>query len=401
MNRLIKYTAPLAVVGLGFALYGVLHWAKPEPEKKTEAPRPLSVFVEPVERADVELLVATSGEVRARTEVDIVAQVGGRIRSVSPEFVEGGRVEPETPLVVIERTDYDLALSQARVRVAEAEVGVQQARADADVARKQLRDTRSASALALKRPQVAEAEARLIAAEANLEQARLNRARTRIALPFYGRVISTAVDVGEFVTAGTVLGRAFATDAVEIRVPFSDSQLASLGLPIGYKAVDGEGLPVNISAEVAGKEQYWQGTLVSLDASVDPRTRMVYGIVEVESPYHDGVSQLGMPLAVGLFVSTEIAGRRVAGARVIPREALRAGNKVYIVNDDGKLEIREVTVTHSSEREAIIASGIEAGENVIVSSIRNPIEGMALEAMRYAFDESAIADRHQPRPVGS
>jgi len=268
------------------------------------------------------------------------------------------------------------------------------------VAREQLRDARNASPLALKQPHVAEAEARLVAAEANLQQARLDLERTRISLPFYGRVISKDVDVGEYVTPGILLGQAFATDVVEVRVPFSDSQLESLGLPIGFVANEGEALPVQLTADVAGKKQVWDGKLVRLDATVDPETRAVYGIVEVEAPYEAGVSQLGMPLAVGLFVNAEIAGRRVADAQIIPREALRAGNKVYLVNREGKLEIRDVRVTHSTATDAVVESGGQAGEKVIVSSIRNAIEGMALEAMPSAHDDSVVAEHYRERPIG-
>lgn len=400
MNKLITYIAPIVVLVLGAGGYALLHWAKPAPEEKTEDPRPVSVFVEPVEQADVDLLVSTSGEVRASTVVDVVAQVAGRVVSVSPEFVEGGMVEPGIPLITIEDTDYRLALSQARVRVAEAERGVQQALADADVARKQLRDPENASPLALKEPHVAEAQARLIAARANLEQAHINLARTKIALPFKGRIMSKAVDVSQFVTPGTLLGRAFSTDRVEVRIPLSDSQLASLGLPIGYVVPEDQEIPVNISAEVAGREQHWRGRLIRLDAAIDPRTRMLYGIASVNSPYEDNVSQYGMPLAVGLFVKVEIVGRRVANAYVIPREGLRAGNKVFLVNAEGRLEIRDVSVTHSSPGEAVISDGVAEGDRVIVSSIRNPIEGMALQAMPYTFDESAIADRHRSRGSG-
>lgn len=393
MKKWIKYLAPIAVIGLGVAIFALLHIAKPEPEKKTESPRSLSVFVEQVEQEDMDLRVSTSGEVRASTRVDLVAQVAGRIDNISPEFVEGGMVEPGVPLVTIEDTDYRLALTQARVRVAEAERGVQQALADADVARKQLRDAASASPLALKEPQVAEAEARLAAANADLEQANLNLGRTRITLPFKGRVISRAVDVGQFVSPGTKLGRAFATDKVEVRISLSDSQLAALGLPIGFVASEGDEVPVNLSSEVAGREHFWHGKLVRLDASIDPRTRMLYGIVKVDSPYDVNVSQHGMPLAVGLFVKAEVVGQRVSEALVIPRDGLRAGDKVFLVNSKGRLEIREVSVIHSSASKAVISSGIEAGEKVIVSSIRNPIEGMALEAMPYSPDESAVDDR--------
>jgi RND family efflux transporter MFP subunit len=390
VNKLQTIVAPLVVIGLGIGTYALLHVAKPEPEKKTQPPRALSVFVESVQRNDVALSVNTQGTVRPRTEIDIISQVGGRIIAVSPEFTEGGIVEPNVPLITIESTEYQLALSQAEARVAEAEVLVQQALADADVARKQLRNEASASDLALRKPQVFEARARLNAAHAALELAQLNLSRTQIVLPFTGRITDTTVDVGQYITPGTPLGHAFATDVVEIRLPLTDSQLASLGLPIGYIAPANQGLNVDFHATVAGQEQHWMGRLVRLDAAIDSDTRLLYGIAEVNDPYGPNVSQHEMPLAVGLYVNATIAGREVSGAYVIPREALRAGNQVYLINEGGHLDIREVEVTHSSVDNAVIASGLRQGERVIVSSIRNPIQGMVLEAMHREPNETAV-----------
>ena len=108
-----------------------------------------------------------------------------------------------------------------------------------------------------------------------------------------------------------------------------------------------------------------------------------------------------MPLAVGLYVKAEIQGRQIENGYVIPREALRAGNKVYVVNDAGKLDVREVVVTHSTLTDAVIASGLEVGERVVVSSIRNAIQGMALETLGLTEGETRVANREQAKAVGS
>lgn len=92
-----------------------------------------------------------------------------------------------------------------------------------------------------------------------------------------------------------------------------------------------------------------------------------------------------MPLALGLYVNAKIEGREINNAVVISRDALRAGNQVYVINDEGRLEMRKVIVTHSSATEAIIASGLEHSERVIISSIRNPIQRMALEALEQTY----------------
>jgi RND family efflux transporter MFP subunit len=382
-NRITRILAPILVLAGGFGAYALLQVSKPDPEKSEKGPRPISVYTESVKQETLSLEVVTQGDVRARTQIDLVTQVGGRIVSVSPEFTEGGKIEPDSPLLKIEDADYRLAFSQAKANVAEARVGVEQALADADVARKQLRNTPNPSPLALKQPQLAQAKSRLVAAQAALEQASLNLERTKVSLPFHGRLISTRVDIGQYVSPGTVIGRAFATEIVEIRLPLSDSQLASLGLPIGYTAPIGGGLDVDFSAVVAAQLHHWQGKLVRLDASIDPGTRMLYASAVVMDPYGKNTSAQGMPLAVGLFVEAKIQGRELVDAYTIPRSALRAGDIVYLIKD-GLLEVRAVNVVHSSSEKSIISTGLEAGERVITSPIRNPVQGMALAAAKPA-----------------
>jgi RND family efflux transporter MFP subunit len=390
LKKMLRALTPVLVLAGGFGVYQLLQVTAPQPAQSEDRARPVSVYTAPVQRREVVLDVHTQGEVRPRTELDLVAQVSGRIVSVSPEFTEGGVVTPGEPLLLIEDTDYRLALREAEALVAEARVGLEQSLADADVARKQLRNEPGASDLALKKPQVAEARARLEAAQAGLEQARLNLERTRISLPFLGRLTATSADTGQFVTAGTVVGHAFATDVVEVRLPLADAQLASLGLPIGYAAAPGEGPPVSFSARVAGETQHWQGRLTRLDAAIDPRSRTLYGLAEVHSPYRDNVSDRGMPLAVGLFVDASIAGRVLSDARVIPAEGLRAGNTVYLVGEDDTLEIRQVDVAHRNAERAVITTGLGDGDQVVISAIRNPIQGMAVVGIDR--DDTAIAN---------
>jgi RND family efflux transporter MFP subunit len=381
LRKIGKVMTPVLVLAGGIGAYSLLHAAKPEPEKGDNQVRPISVRTAPAALDDTALQVVTQGEVRARTEIEVVAQVSGRIVSVSGEFIEGGSFSPGAPLMKIEDADYRLALSEAHARVAEANLGVEQALADADVARKQLRNDADASNLALKKPQVAQARARLEAAQAGLQQAQLNLDRTTISLPFHGRLISTAVDVGQFIIAGTPIGRAFGTDVVEVRLPLNNAQLAALGLPIGYKAERGQGLAVDFSARVAGDEHHWNGRLTRLDASMDPSTRTLYAIAEVEAPYGDNVSEQGMPMAVGLFVNASIEGRAMNELVSIPAAGLRAGDVVFLISEEGRLLVRSVDVAHNTADRAVIASGLEPGDRVVTSPIRNPIQGMALSSM--------------------
>lgn len=388
VTRLVRFVLPIAVLGLGFAGYAGLHALKPAPAANEEPPRVVSVFVEPVRQSDMRLDVVTFGEVRARTDVELVAQVAGRISGVSAEFTEGGSFAADDPLLAIEDTDYRLALQQARAEVADAELGMHQALAAADVARKQLRGNPNPTPLALHEPQVNQAQVRLDASRARLEQAGLDLQRTRISLPFPGRMHTLHANVGQYVTPGTRLGRAFATDVVEVRLPLTTAQLANLGLPIGYSAGQGPGPTVRLTTGVVGDPTAWLGELVRIDAAMESSTRLVYGLARVTDPYGAGASASGMPLAVGLYVEAAIEGRRVADAPVIPRDALRAGNQVFVVGEDGLLKVRTVIVSHSDSVRAVIADGLAPGEQVVVSSMRNPIDGMRVSPIERAFERT-------------
>jgi RND family efflux transporter MFP subunit len=244
------------------------------------------------------------------------------------------------------------------------------------VARRQLRGVKNPSSLALKKPQMAEAKANLAAADADLAQARLNLSRTVISLPFTGRLKSIEANVGQYITAGSNLGRAFATDKVKLRLPLSDRHLASLKLPIGFVASGDNAPKVELTAMVAGSIVSWQGRLTRVDAAVDNNTRLLYATAEVLNPY-----DLATPLAVGLYVKVDVYGDTVADALVIPRAALRAGNKIYVVNDKKRLDVREVEVIDKSPERVVSQGAIQEGEEVIVSPMRNATQGMAINTM--------------------
>ncbi len=105
---------------------------------------------------------------------------------------------------------------------------------------------------------------------------------------------------------------------------------------------------------------------------------MIYATAEVRDPYGLAAAQ-GMPMAVGMFVDAEIAGVEERSAFVMPRLALRSEDKVYVINEDNELEIREVDVLSTSEERVLVVSGVRAGDRVVTSPVPNAVEGMAVE----------------------
>ncbi len=382
MNLFIKISAPIIMLAAGAAVAMMLEWNKPEPEKKDEEKHAPSIVIDKVKRQDMTLLISTQAEVKANIEVNLISQLNGMVKSISPEFIEGGRFAAGEPLLWIDDADYKLALKRAQARLAEADVRMKQAKADAEVARHQLKNAKNPSALALKKPQLAEANANLKAVQADIALARLNLSRTKLSLPFKGRLKSIQANVGQYVATGSVLGRGFATESVKLRLAITDQQLAYLNLPIGFVADSDNAPRVDFQAMVAGKMRSWQGKLTRIDASFEQDSRLLYVTAEVKNPYADGISK--MPMAVGLFVTANIHGRRMKQALVIPRAALRAANKIYVVNEKQRLEMRTIEVIYKSPQTVIIEGDVKTGESVVISPIRNPVQGMEVVTMEKA-----------------
>jgi RND family efflux transporter MFP subunit len=401
-RRALMISGPLVAVGLTVVAIVGLSATAPQPEKAEQKVRPMSVFTAEVRSEPVRLTVTTQGEVRPRTEIDLVPQVSGRIVDASPGFVDGGTFAAGDLLIKIEDEDYRLAVTRAEARVAQARQALVREQAEADLAARDWQELGEgeASALTLREPQLAEARASLAAAQAELRDARLDLQRTEIRAPFDGRVRTKAADIGQYVGQGTRVGRIFATDRAEIRLPLTDSDLARLDLPIAFVAsADNEGPAVDFSAIVAGKPRQWRGRIVRTESAIDSQTRVLYAVAQVADPYGAGASQPGgVPLAVGLFVDAEVAGRRIDGAMVVPRAALRPDDRIFVATADDTLSIRQVTVASATPERVIVTDGVAAGERVITSPLSSPAAGMNLaiigeaESAATAFTSGAADD---------
>jgi len=383
VKKFLKVITPVLVLVVSIGVVQALSAAKPAPEKKEESQRLISLYVDEVRSDVVTISVQAQGEVRPKTEIDLIPQVSGRIVSVSESFAEGAEFNAGATLIKIDDTNYKLAVIRAEARVAGAQVAVQRELANAKIKEEHWLDKRTSgepTAFALNKPQVLEVEAQLLAAEADLKEAKLNVARTEINVPFLGRVLSKNVGIGQYVTAGTPLGRVFSTDTVEVRLALTDAQLAELNLPMGFMADAFNAPVVKFNARVGSREHSWTGRIVRTHASVDQQTRLIYATAEIEDPYGLG-SDAGAPMAVGMFVQAEIAGVNSQTAMVLPRLALRNADKVYVINDNNRLEIRTVDVLSTSIDNVLVTAGVNVGDKVVTSTIPAAIDGMEVRAI--------------------
>lgn len=355
---------------VGFAVAFLLSVAKPKPFPQ-DAPAPMLPVVDvlTVAPAEQRLTVLSQGTVTARRQIDLVAQVSGVITEVAPSFAAGGFFDRGRQLLQIDPADYELALIQARGRLADAERALAMEQGLARQAKREWRDlgNREANDLFLRKPQLKAAAAAVDAARADVDGAELALERTHIKAPFNGRVLETLVDLGQFVTAGTPIARYYSIDTAEVRLPLTDRQLALLDLPLRYQGNQlGEAVPVVIRARFGGEQWQWRGAITRTDASIAVDSRMLHAVVEIPEPFAAGESGRP-PLMVGQYVEAAIAGKPVSNVVMLPRDALRKGTEIWILDTEDRIVPMPVTVLQSLPDKVAVQAAFADELRVVVS----------------------------------
>lgn len=400
LQPLVRRRAMLAVLAVGLSLSWFLLTGKPQPEVKpvVAAPAP-QVDVITVSPASQAVVVRSQGTVAPRREIDIVAQVSGRIVASSANFADGGFMAADEPLVTVEDNDYRFALIKAEARVADARQLLAQEKARARQAQREWRELGNSEAndLFLRKPQLASAEAALAAAEADRDQAKINLQRTRITAPYAGRVRETLVDVGQYVNAGTRIARYYATDAVEVRLPLTDRQLGLLNLPLDYhRPAAGSALPkipVTLSAEFGGKRWQWQGEITRTDPSIDVESRMLFAVAEVKNPFAIDAATPQAPLAIGQFVQAEIRGMQLDNVVMLPRRALQAESRVWLLDESSRLVNTRVNVLQYDGERIAVRGPFAENSRVVVKPAAVMVAGQTVTPREAAAEQfAATAD---------
>ncbi len=405
---LSKRTATLVfliVLVVSLILISILGQFGPKPEKATQTDTGVTVFAERVDVVDLRLKVKSQGEVRPAHQIILSPQVSGRIKYVSDNFEDGGFIEKGQVLVQLNERSHNLRVIKARSSVASAEANLARIRAEADLSKKEIEDLgfENVGPLALREPQLAEAEAVLESAKAQLQEAEIALSYTKIYAPFSGRVQSTSVDEGQFVGVGQTLGIVFSSSAVEVALPLTDYDMGQLGLPFAFAATpENPGADVVFKSVVAGKPREWHGKIVRTAASVNSRTRLINAIAEVDDPFGAG-SDEGVPMAPGLFVDADVVGTTEKNVFSAPREALRGTESVYVGNiETKKLEIARVDVVHSDESGVFFRNLPESERQVsvnalaVVSPVQAEFDGMKINVIERLPDGTLVSLTKEP-----
>ncbi|MDU8945233.1 efflux RND transporter periplasmic adaptor subunit [Ovoidimarina sediminis] len=361
--RLVR-SARESVTMLRYQLFGAFlfaslaalpHWAEAQG-------RPAGVAVAEVTERTMAETVPVFAEVVTARDGTIAARVSGLVSEV--HVLEGSKVAEGDLLTSLDTELAKIELRQAEARLAEANAGVETAKArearlaDALERIERLRDTASFSQgrfeeaqgeVFTARGQLAEAEARVHTAEANIAevQYRLNQAEIRA--PFAGTVLDVETNPGEFIASGAPVVRLLDTRALEVEASVPSVYVEALEPGATVSALTEGGTPLDLVVRA----------VLPLE-DIATRTRPVRFVAADTEALRRA--------AVGQSVTVEVPAGPARELLAVPKDALvqSQGGWTVFIAADGVAEPRPIEIGAAIGAYFEVLSGLTAGDQVVV-----------------------------------
>ena len=349
---------------------------------RTQAPPPVLPEVATVTVARQPVLLTT--ELPGRTSPYLIAEIRPQVNGLIQKrlFTEGSDVQAGQELYQIDPVPFQAALDTAQ----------------ANLPALRLRVDRYKEALvdkAVSQQDFDDADAALKQAEAELETARINLNYTHIVSPISGRIGASTVTDGAIVTAyqPTALATIQQLDPIYVDVPQSTSEMLRLQRLLNEGRINRDATNVNQVQLIMedGTKYPLEGALQFRDVSVDPTTASV--TLRMVFPNPNGV------LLPGMFVRA-VVKEGVDQAMLIPQQAVSRdtkGNPVaLIVNADGKVEPRMLTLDRAIGDQWLVATGLAPGDRVIAEGMLRVRPGAAVKAVPFDDSQKEPVNTAQP-----
>jgi len=372
---------PIAIIFAALIILALFSVMAPKPTKKPiEVKAPL-VSVMSLVSQEVTFNIHSQGSVVPRTKTTLVSEVSGVVTSVSEKFQVGGFFRKGEVLLTIDDITYqvDSLRAQAQLESAQAVFIEEQARSQQAQEEWLLtgKTREQAPILALRVPQLKKAQAGVLAAQADLREAKVKLERTKITAPYDAMLTAKQVDIGQYVTMGTSLANAFAIDYAEVRLPVKQRDLVFLNLSRIHQAIE-EGANVELFYQIDGKKHFWNAQITRYEGVVDSASRVHYFIAQIEDPYGVLASSKHDEIRIGTFVNAKVTGKNVTNVTAIPLSAVYSGDTVYLVDNDNRLFIQKVKLLRSDANFAYSTDVFPTDKRLILTKLAIPISNMKL-----------------------
>jgi len=390
------------VIGMAAGSTFLLYSKKPRTRKVHPKPPVPLVTATQIDPGNEPVLIEASGNVIPAGKVELLAEVEGRITAQNPELVPGGLLGKGDFVVQIDRRDYTLGVEERAAEVVEAESDLELEKGQQTIANREWQLFEKENdlpevnrQLVLREPHLKNAKAKLEGARARLAAAGLAEERTTLRSPFNALVLEEFVEEGQLLGRQSRIATLVDTDRFWVRVPVSLSALEGITFP-GEPGIRGSRVRIILQTD-NGSPLVRQGRVFKLLGDLEPKGRMARVLVSIDDPL-DIQGNKGGKILLGSYVRVEIEAGVMRGVRVIPRQAVRPNDTLWILTTEGRLAIRPARVKWRRKDDLLVQADLEPGERVILSRLQSPLPGMAL---RVETEEAGAAPAKKTGPTGA
>ena len=380
--------AALLAAMLGLAACGSKHAPPPPPPPTVVVATPLIKQV-----VDWDDYV---GHFEAKDSVEIRPRVSGYLASV--DFRDGDFVRKGQTLFEIDPRPYQAALNAAtaqtnRARATHDNARIELKRAEALFAAKAI----SQQELATRQATEAQAQADLVAGEAQEQTARLNMSFTKVISPIDGRISDRRISPGNLVNADqTVLTTV--VNLNPIRFVFTGAESVYLK----YQRANENGSrpssrrsPNPVEIRLQDEPDYrWKGRMDFVDNAIDTGSGTIRGRAVVANPDNF--------LTPGMFGHLRLLGSGAYSGMVVPDQAIvtdQSRQVVYVAGPDGTIQQKIVETGPLIDGLRVIRHGLSANDRVVIDGVQRAKPGRKVKVVMGAIAPPAPIGGPQPAPV--
>ncbi|MGO2879084.1 MULTISPECIES: efflux RND transporter periplasmic adaptor subunit [Halomonas] len=359
----------LLVFAIGLACAWWIISQPPRIERRAPPPpTPPVVNVMTVEQSALSPLLSGFGRVEAEQTTQLASRVAGQLERFGEGVFPGQVVEEGAPVAYIDQADLRLALEDAEAQLSNAQAQValenaeqQRARSEYESFGRQLSAERRS--LVLREPQLRQAQAQLTQARVIRDQAALNLERATLTAPWKAMVQERLVGAGSLLSQGTEVINLVGVEQFWVRASLPGDALEWLA-PGSQVTITSRGWPEGASRE---------GALISILPNLEESGLQAQLLIAVNDPL--ALDTDGPALRLGDVMRIAFQTQAQEDLIALPSAALRPGERVWWVDDEDRLHSTTVSLAYRGENEALVRSGLEAGQRVVTSGLAQPQEG--------------------------
>lgn len=411
--KIIRVTLPILIVVAGVAFAKHIYDTRPVAKRvKPVIPPPLveTITLEPIDHS---VVINAMGKVMAAQTISLKARVGGFVAETSEEFIPGGIYRKGDIILKLDPSDFRLAVKQQEALLSKAEASLQLEMGKQEVAKAELRLMQHTSGraisdanLALRVPQLEQIKADIASIRVDLDKSRLNLERTVVRAPFNCMIMDTSVEAGSQISSQDNLATLSGIDEYRVEATVPVDQIRWIEFPPSLTrkaassskggAVTRRGSSVLLTT-IDGVTH--NGEVIRLLGSLSDQSRLARILIRIQNPISLKQNR-ETPLLIESYVRADIQGKTIENVFLLPRSAVRDGNRIWLVADKSDMDkssliIRDIDLLWKNSDSVVIRNGVKSGQQLVVSELSSPVNGMAVKVRDTITDSKSTTQSHE------